>query len=382
MPTTHTTLRNFNLNGGLKSKYLDVKATQISIDIEIDDALNDLIKAGKESLKISHLGDVAKAEVEKASKAFVATIQGIDTKLAKMLTDGEKIATEVKEANEVLTYYSKIVKSNVEGAVQREWQAYVSRRKHLSAFRVKCVTKIALGTIGLGVAVGSAVLSFGALWWNVCVAAKVVSDLVQTCKTWAQDLDDVYASLVKDIEKVDELNQQREKALNTKEAQKLSKTKEGLKELMNGVLPITKSMLKATSEVENTCKQYMGLVAKLENKADDIVGELNKAVKGMSKLPEKSMSPELKKIAAQVQTQFEKLFEEIADLHRKTQSAAKFGERAMKATKKLRASDSWGSLDPERSLDISKHGISGYSVANFLVQLLMNGKDIIALIPV
>ena len=33
---TYTTLRNFNLSGGIKTKYLDVGATKVDVSIEID----------------------------------------------------------------------------------------------------------------------------------------------------------------------------------------------------------------------------------------------------------------------------------------------------------------------------------------------------------
>src|SRR5690349_10537968 len=199
MPATvsYETLRNFNLVGDLKTKYLDVKATKISIVIEIDQALDELIKAGKESLKISHLGDVAKAEVEKSAKLFVDTISDIEAKIEREPLDADKTAKKVKEANEVLKHYAKIVEANANAAVQKEWQAYLARRKHLSNFRLKCVFKVVLGAIGVGVAVGSAVLTFGALWLNILAAVKGVTDLVQTAKTWAKDIDGVYDDLVK-----------------------------------------------------------------------------------------------------------------------------------------------------------------------------------------
>lgn len=207
---------------------------------------------------------------------------------------------------------------------------------------------------------------------------KAITDLVQTAKTWAKDIDGVYADLVKDIEKVDELNREREIAFKKNDGQKLSKTKEGLKELANALLPITKSMLKCTSEIENTCKQFLGLVSKLESQADDIVGELNKATKLMSKLPDKELSDDLKKLAKEMDKNFEKLYDEIVALHRKSQNAAKFGERAWEAAKKLRKEDSWGPLDPEDSLDASKYAVVAYSVINFIYQCCMEGK---ALIP-
>jgi methyl-accepting chemotaxis protein len=378
MPTvTYTTLRNFNLNGGFKSKFLDVEATKIDVSIEIDSVLDDLIKSGKESLKINALGDAAKAEVEKTGEAFIATIEQIEKVIAKELLDGKETDKKIKEANEVLKHYAKIVESNVNAAVQKEWQGYLARRKHLKDFRVKCGVKLALGTIGAGIAISSAVLSFGALWMNIAAAAKVISDMVQAAKTWAQDIDDVYEDLVKTIAKVDELNREREKAAKTKEGQKLSKTKEGLKGLANQLLPITKSMTKSTSEIESQAKQFLGLVSKLENKADDIVGEMNKAMKLMSKLPEKDMTPELKKTAKEMDQKFSKLFDEVADLHRKSQNAGKFGDRCLKAAKQLRKEDSWCGLDPENSLDVGKQGITAYTIANFIFQCAMHGKSLI-----
>lgn len=374
----YQTLKNYKIAGDLKLKYLDVEATRVEVAIEVDSALDDLIKAGKESLKIQHLGDVAKAEIDKVAGLFTDTIEDIERKIERDALDGDATKKKVAEANAVLKHYAKIVEGNAAAAVEKEWQAYLSRRSHLKAFRVKCAIKLFLGSIGVGIAVSSAVLTFGALWMNIAVAVKGITDLVQTAKTWAKDIDGVYADLRKDILKVDELNKEREVAFKKNNGQKLSKTKEGLKELANALLPITKSMLKGTSEVENTCKQFLGLVSKLESQADDIVGDLNKATKLMSKLPDKEMTAELKKIAKEMEKNFEKLFDEIVELHRKSQNAAKFGDRCYAAAKKLRNEDSWGSLDPENSLDAGKHAVVAYAVANFIYQCCMEGK---ALIP-
>jgi hypothetical protein len=138
-------------------------------------------------------------------------------------------------------------------------------------------------------------------------------------------------------------------------------------------------MVKGTSEIENCCKQFLGLVSKLENQADDITGELNKAMKLMSKLPEKEMTPELKKLAKQMDDNFSKLFDEISNLHRRSQRAGQFGERCLKAAQKLRKEDSWGPIDPEKSLDMGKYGVVAASVANFIFQCCMEGKSLIPL---
>jgi len=89
------------------------------------------------------------------------------------------------------------------------------------------------------------------------------------------------------------------------------------------------------------------------------------------------MTPELKKLAKEMDQNFTKLFEEITDLHRKSQNAGKFGDRCLTAVKKLRKEDSWGPVDPENSLDMTKHGITAYSVANFIFQCAMHGKSLI-----
>ena len=375
---TYQTLKNYKIAGDLKFKYLDVEATRVEVEIEVDGALDELIKSGKESLKIQHLGDVAKAEIDKVAGLFTDTMEDIERKIEKDKLNEAATKAKVDEANAVLKHYAQIVKGNAEAAVEKEWQSYLSRRSHLKGFRIKCGIKLFLGSIGVGVAVASAALSFGALWMNIAVAVKGITDLIQTAKTWAKDIDGVYADLRKDIGKVDELNKEREKAYKENNGQKLSKTKEGLKELTNALLPITKSMMKCTSEVENTCKQFLGLISKLESQADDIVGDLNKATKLMSKLPEKEMSAELKKLAKEMDKNFEKLFDEIVELHRKSQNAAKFGDRCYAAAKKLRKEDNWGPLDPENSLDAGKHAVVAYAVANFIYQCCMEGK---ALIP-
>src|SRR5947209_5780972 len=107
----YETLRNFNLAGDYKSKVLDVEATRVDVTIEVDKELDDLIKEGKESLKIADLGDVAKKEIEKIADDFVATIKGIEKKIERDMLDEDATAKLVKEANEVLKHYAKIVEA-------------------------------------------------------------------------------------------------------------------------------------------------------------------------------------------------------------------------------------------------------------------------------
>lgn len=372
----HEVLRSFNLGGGFKPKYLDIKATKIDIIIEVDKTLEALINAGEESLKIDHLGDVAKEELDKVSDAFAQTMKDIDSKIE--LLDPDKRDKQIKEANEVLKYYSKIVEDRIDDAVQKEWKSYLSRKQYLSAFRLKCGVKIALGVVAIGISAASVALNFGTLWINIVGIAKAITDIAQTIKTWAADLETVYAGLVKDIDAVQQLNLQREAAKKKGEGQKASKAKEAAKEVITGLLPITKNMLKSASDVEARSKQLLGLVSKLEAQADKLVGQLNAATKLMSGLPEKGMTPALRKQAKSMDDTFTKLFTEITDLHKKSQNCAHFGERCLKQVEKLRNEDSWSSGGAETTVGIGAKGAALFALANFGYECAKQGATLLS----
>jgi hypothetical protein len=374
----HDLLRSFNLAAGVKVKFLDVKATQVDVYVEIDAVLDKLIKEGKESLKIDHLGNVAKAEVEKVRDDFVATIQGVEKKIQALALDVKERDAKIKEANEVLKHYAQIVEDRVNTAIQSEWKKYLSRKKYLSDFRIKSGVKIVLGTIGVGVAVASAVLSFGALWMNVVVAAKGIMDVAKTIQTLAEGIDTTYEKLQVDVVNVNRLNMERAEAKKTGASQAGSKSKEAAKELLNQLAPFTKALTTSANTAGDRARQFLGQIAQLENTADDLVGKLNQAVGTMTKLPEKDMTPELKKIAADMDKTFQKTFTEITALHTKAQNGAKFGERAVKAVETLKKSDSWGLDSTEIAGKYGARAAALYGAANFIFECAMHGK---ALIP-
>ncbi len=371
-------LRNFNLAGSFKPKYLDLQTTKVDVVIEVDKTLDEMIKRGEESLKINYLGDVAKAEVVKVGDAFAKTMETIDGKIKDLDSAGRE--AKIKEANEVLKHYARIVEDRANAAVQKEWADYLGRKKYLSNFRIKCGVKIVLGTIGVGVAIASAVVSFGTLWMNVVAAVKGISDIAQNIKTWAQDLDSVYVSLLKDVETISELNLKREAAKKAGAGQKASKAKETAKEVLTGVLPITKNMVTSASSVEYKAKQLLGLVSKLEDKANKLTGQLNIAINLMSKLPEKQMTPAMKADADKMQKAFEKTFEEITDLHRKSTNCAKFGDRALKAAQKLRKEDSWTAAAAADVTGMGSKGIAIYALANFVTECAKHGTSLLAML--
>lgn len=376
-----TKLRTFDLAGGVKTKYLKLDPVKIDVSIEIDKELQRLIDAGQESLKVDHLGSVALAKLEKVRDDFRDAILKVDAAIAKdPSTQKEKTA----EANEVLKHYGSIVRDQIDVAVQAEWQKYQQRKDYLQSFRIKSGVKIALGTIGLGVAAASIGLSFGTAWINIVVIVKGVAELAKTIKTLAEGIDTTYKQLVDDMAHVDELNQERDaaKAKQAKggkgKSQAGSKAKEASKEVLAALLPITKDMIKASSAIDARCKQLLGQVSKLDTEADKLVGKLNAIVKGLSGLPDKEMTAAQKKVADQMGKTLDTLFTDIEDLNRKAQKCAAFGERSQKAVQKLRKEDSWTAELAEALGGTGTKAVAIYGLVNFIVECADHGK---ALIP-
>jgi hypothetical protein len=370
-------LRSFSLANGFKPKYLSVEATKVDVVIEIDKTLDALIKSGEESLKINYLGDVAKDEVKKCGDAFSATMKDIDGKLDGLDAKGREV--KLKEANDVLKHYAKIVQDSVNGAVVKEWKAYLDRKKYLADFRFECVVKVALGVVGVGVAAASMALSFGVLWQSVFGLVKAVLSIADTLKTWSQDIDKVYELLVKDMLAITALNVEREQAKEKGQSQKGSKTKEVAKEVLVAVLPITKNMVRSATTVENRSKQLLGLVSKLEVGADRLTGTLNQAVAAMSRLPEKQMNAAMKADAEKLSQTFEKLFGEITDLHARSQKLAKFGERSLAQAQKLLKEDSWTAPAAEAT-NLGSRAFTLYSLASFATECAKHGTTLISML--
>ena len=369
----YVVLTEYNLAPGLKLKYLDVKATTVTCYIEIDKVLDDLIKAGEESLKVQHLGEVAKAEIEKVRSAFTDTLKDIEDKIAKK---PEIAADKTKEANEVLKHYARIVEDRVNAAVQVEWAKYAARRQHLSDFKLKSGLKITLGVVAIGVAAASVGLSFGTAWINIFAICKGVVDLVQNIRTLTQGIEKTHGVLQTDISKIQVLNLQREEAKKKGAGQKASKTLEAAKELANSLLPVTKLMARSASTVEASAQQLLGQVSKIEDSADKTVGALNKVLKQVPSLPEKVMTAAQKEAAKNLNAAIEKYFSEISAMHKKAQEYGDFGDKCLAATKRLKSEDTWVA-GSSTCANCSVRGVALYGAANFVFQCALAGKSLI-----
>jgi hypothetical protein len=371
-------IRQFNLAQGLKLKYLDMEATKVDVSVQIDSVLDDLMASGEADLKIAQFGDAAQAALDKCQGAFQKTILDLEAKLVTQFTDDGKRAAKVKEANEVLKHYAQIVRTDVEKAVADEWAKYVGRAKHLSDFQVASTVKVVLGTIGIGVAVASAVLSFGALWMNVVVAVKATSDLAQNLKTAFEGMDTTYERLIKDLEVVDALELERVAARRSKGGSLTgAKAKEVGKELAVALLPITKNLLSAASDVESRAKQFIGQASKVDAQADKLVGELNKlldeagkASAALQKIPSEDKDrPALAKRVNDLQAATERLLKEIPEVHAQAQHADAVGQAALAAVTRLRGKDEWsGAAGTARGLGYGTKGAALIGLGKFIVQ--------------
>ena len=371
-------LRTFDLAAGVKPEFLKVNPIPVTVEIEVDKVFKELIDNGEAGLRAAELGDVALTALEKVRAAFRNTITAVDASIKK---DPSILEAKTKEANEVLAHYGKIVEDQVNLALQEAWRAYLARKKDLKDFRVKSATKIVLGSIGVGVAVASVVLSFGTGWMNIIAACKGVAEVGKAIKTWAEEIDTVYAKLVDDILHVDKLNTQREAEKKKGGGQKASKAKQVGKELLAAALPVTKDMIKAASAIEARCVQFSGLTSKLESKADELSGKIERITKSLTGLPDRMLATEQINLNRRMNKTVTRVFDEIAELHKKTKQCARFAAAAMKAVKKLKAEDSWlGTV--ETAGGVGTKGVAIYALANFCLACADHGKQLISLLPV
>ena len=370
-------LRTFDLAAGVKTEFLKVDPLLVNVEIEVDKVFKALIDDGEAGLRAQDLGDTAQAELETMRGAFRATILAVD---ASIRAKPETLVPKTKEANEVLAYYGKLVEDRVHLAVEGAWKDYLGRKKALKDFRVKSATKVVLGSIGVGVAVASVVLSFGTGWMNIIAACKGIAEVANTIRIWAEEIDTVYVKLVDDMQHVTDLASKRAAAEKKGEGQKASKLKEVAKEAVGGALPITKDMMKAASAIEARCVQFSGLVSKLETKADELSGTIETITKHLGGLPDRMLSTEQINLNRRMKQTVTKMFTEIADLNTKNKACARFAKASTKAVATLRAKDSWAAAT-ETAGGLGTKGVAIVALAKFCVQAAGAAKQVMSVLP-
>jgi hypothetical protein len=366
-------LRKFDLAAGVKPTYLKVDPIIVTAQIEVDSEFKKLMDAGEAGLRMDDLGEAALKELGNVREAFKATILKVDQTIAADVT---KLEAKTKEANEVLQHYGKIVTDRISNAVEAEWNKYLARKQDLSDFRVKSVTKIALGTIGVAVAVASVVLSFGTAWMNIAAACKGILEVGKTIKTWAEDIDDVYAKLIDDMQEITKLNAKRAKG----GGQAKSKAKQMGKEVVAAALPFAKDMVKATSAMEARCKQFSGLISKLESSENTLSGKIGVISKNLTTMPDRFLDTVQINLNRRAGKTLASLMKELQELHATVKKCIKFAEAAAKAVKKLKDEDSWAAA-VESAGGLTTKGVAILALVNFVIECADHGMTIVKLLP-
>ena len=369
------TLRSFDLAAGVSTEYLRVNPVPVTVDIECDKVFKQLIENGQAGLRAQDLGDEATAELTKLRVVFQKTIQAVD---ATIKADPTLLVAKTKEANEVLQYYGKLVQDNVDRAVQTAWKDYLGRKQALSDFRVKSASKVVLGTIGVAVAVASAVLSFGAAWMNIIAACKGIVDLAKAIKTWAEEIDTVWEKLNLDIDGVTKLIAEREKE---RKSQAKSKAKQIGKEVVAAVAPFSKDLVKALSATEARVKQFNALLSKLETKSDELSGTIETITRNLGGLPDRMLSTSEINLQRRMAKRVTAMATDIGELHKRVLQGRGFARDADAAVKKLKSKDTWtGTI--EAGGGAGSKGVALYAAANFCVECAKHGKTLLSLLPV
>ena len=373
------TLRQINLVAGCKPKMLTLEPVMVTILVEYDKALAELDKQEKAGLRLDYLGDVAIEVINKWRGAFVETVNKLDARLVANPT-AETIKAVSAEGNAAMRYYAKMVEDEATRAVDAEWKRFLQRRKDLSSFRIKTGIKVAIGAVGVSIAVASVVLSFGTAWMNIAAAVKGLGDLGKTIKTACEGIDTTYAELKNDMVRIDALVAQREKARAEGAGQKASKAGEVGREVIAALLPMTKNIVKATSATRDRVVQFSGQISKLESKADDLAGRVEKVTKNLSKIPQGDTAPKQRKLEQDMNKLVIQLFDEIRLLHLRIVKFAEYAVNARKSVEKLLAEDSWVVGKTESLANNSARGVAIFGLCNFIVACAKDGVQILQLL--
>lgn len=372
MVSTYT-LRGFDLAAGVKTVFLKVNPIPITVDIECDKVFKELIDSGQAGLRAQELGDAALKELEIVRDAFRKTIISVEAKIAD---DPSILAAKTVEANEVLRHYGTIVQDRVDVATQAAWKGYLQRRSELKGFKSNSRVKIVLGSIGVGVAIASAVLSFGTAWMNIVAACKGIVEIGKAIQTYSKDIDTVWAELVKDMESVNKLNAQRDAAKKDGKGQKASKGKQIAKELVSGMLPFTKDMVKALSTTEARAKQFNGLLSKLEAETDKMSGKIEVITKNLGKTPDRLLSTSQINLDRRMGKKVTEMMKDIAELHQKKVIGVKFANSSLASIKELKTKDTWTGQMGD-TCTYGTRGVAAFAAANFMWALSHAGKQLI-----
>ncbi|MDG1482269.1 MAG: hypothetical protein P8R54_21950 [Myxococcota bacterium] len=272
--------------GDLKSKWLDVGSFDIQADLIIDDELARLEKEGELGFHWINLQKDCQKEVKKTMGIFRKTIKDLDKKLEKMSPDDRK--AKVKEANEVIRYYTKIVESNVNAVVDQYWERHKKRCEYLSAFKKEVAVDITISTATIAVSTTAMAASLGTSTVLSSIAiAKAVLDIALSIKKLRRSTKSLKKKLIPAMSTIESTWNKRQKALKSGEGQKAAKAKEVLKEGAASALgQVSAELFTTTSRTKKEAEEYAGKLTEQEREAGRLYKEISKYTSNFPTAPE------------------------------------------------------------------------------------------------
>ena len=312
-------LVDIDLVEGVKVKYLDLPDMKVTVLVEIDSDLQDLINKGKEGLRWAQLADAAENYTKDAKKTVKEELERLDGVVATL--DEDARAKKIAEVKSVLKQVAAGQESGVNAAVEKEWDAAVRRQASLSKFKFKCVVKAAVGALAIASSLTSVIASGGSALVAGVVIFKSAAELAVLAGDIAQNLDEAAGELQFDMEAV---RKQIQKETPTRTDQVLSDLSPILGKIMSTVKTADQNQLKLEAKI-----------ASFEKETDNAVGKLNEGLDKVSKI--KTQEKKKQEFIAKLEEQARGLIEQISAAHKEAQPLIKFNEEAFQEIKEWKA---------------------------------------------
>jgi hypothetical protein len=327
----------FNLAAGLKTKWLKAGAVMINAYFVFDDAVTELEKAGELGYQWSEVQKACSARVEKDRDAFLATIKELDAKIS--ILSKEDRDKKVKEANDVLKHYAKIVETNLNKVADDYWARALKRRAYLKAFKTECKKDIALSTIAIATSVVSIAMTFGAAAPSAIVIAKAVLDIALTLDKLDRDADRVKSDLAEKMKTIEALYGERKKAKKTGASQAASKAAQvGKTAVASALGPAGAKLMTTAVDTLKEAQEFTGRLSETEKEAGKLskkIDEFTRKFPSSPEGPDAASSEQMRKVYQSFLT-MEQCY---ADFTNELQRDINWGEKCIAVCEALKKED-------------------------------------------
>jgi hypothetical protein len=326
-----------NAAGGVRTKWLEVGAIDIHAYLVIDEELARLEKDGELGFHFSEVQTTCADLVKRTSDAFAKTIDALDEKIGML--DGKDRADKVKEANEVLKHYAKVVERNVNKAVDDYWDRALKRRKYLANFKREVKIDMAVATVTIAVSSVSIAMSFGAAAISALAIAKAALELALSIEKYTRDADAVKKKLEPKMKDIQKLWKKREAAKAKGEGQRGSKAVEVLKEAAASAIgQAAREVLTTTSRTLKEATEFTGKLTAAEEEAGKLYKQIELFTEQFPSAPEGPDARQNKQMAKTFM-KFKAMGQQYADFAAALRQDIAWGERSVEICEKLADED-------------------------------------------